>query len=237
MERNELFPNESLWMRARIYLAGHRKAINENLGLIIALLAAAFAGWSGWEAREARKDALLGLKDTTRSYVEAEDNTISGAMVLGSPYLNAHFSIKVYGNTPAFQIKVLANCQLGPAGVLLNKPGGITKDDFIIKPAPPLKPRAVEALLLPGVTVPGNPVSLDVHCIPPATQDDDIGVAEYGEIVYKDVFSDPHYSHFCYFNPTLIHEAVASQDTKKWNENALNAGKHLIPCSVYNDAN
>lgn len=65
-----------LRLRLRVYFARHRKNVNENLRLIIALLAAAFAGWSGWEAHEARKDALLGVKIAQRSYIDVRATSL-----------------------------------------------------------------------------------------------------------------------------------------------------------------
>ena len=212
----------------RTQFARRRKNINENLGLIIALLAAAFAAWSAWEAQKAREEAVLSSKIAQRSYVEAEDNGVAGGMVLNQPFLDAHYTLKVYGNSPAFEIVVTSNCKLGPAGSVINKPGGITKDDL-----------KTDSLRLPRVTVVGSQTPLQSHCQIPASSDESIGVVEYGEIDYKDVFGDSHYTHFCYYNPTLIHAAVASRGDKKsqWKEEAMDAGQHLIPCELFNDAN
>jgi len=225
---SEPLANVSPWIRLRIQFARHRKNINENLGLIIALLAAAFAGWSGWEAQKAREEAVLSSKIAQRSYVEAEDDSVAGGMLLNQPFLDAHYTLKVYGNSPAFGIVVTSNCKLGPAGLVLNKPGGITKDDL-----------KTDSLRLPGIMVVGSQTPLQSHCQPTASSDESIGMVEYGEIDYKDVFGDSHYTHFCYYNPTLIHAAVASRGDKKsqWNEQAMAAGQHLIPCGIYNDAN
>ena len=209
--------------------ARHRKIINENLGTIVALIAAAFAGWSAWEAEKGREDAhtdaMYSLKVAQRSYIQAETNTISGEMLLGTPTLYAHYNVKVYGSSPAFNIQVLANCKLGPAGYVLNKPEGITKADY----------QNISPLQLPTMVV-GNEIPLQTHCQSPDRKDDIIGVTEFGEIDYKDVFGDSHFTHFCYYHPTLIHAAVASGDEKKYRKWAIEAGKHIIPCDIYNDA-
>src|SRR5262245_23680630 len=90
-----------------------RKHFNENLGLIIALLAAAFAGWSGWEAYRARIDALLALKIAQRSYVEIKDvkSVVSWhGYADGSPRIDYSFVVKAYANSPAFQVRQLVAC-------------------------------------------------------------------------------------------------------------------------------
>jgi hypothetical protein len=58
----------------------------------------------------------------------------------------------------------------------------------------------------------------------------------YGAIHYKDVFGDAHYTHFCYYNASLVVEAIGNPDPKKWNEGALKAGQRLLPCETFNDS-
>jgi hypothetical protein len=210
----------SFGTKMRVYLARHRKNINENLSLIIALLATAFAGWSGYEAYRARLDALYGLKIAQRSYVEVEQPEITW----NGLYLVANHTVKVYGNSPALKISLTSDCQEGMIGELTNKPGGIQESDL-----------TQPALEFPTTAIEGTGQSVHVQCRNPHQLT--IGVVLYGAVHYTDVFGDPHYSHFCYFNFSLNEEALKNPDPKKWNQSAINAGKQLIPCNNFNDSN
>ena len=82
----------------------NRKQVNENLGLIIAFIAVAFAGVSGWEAYRTRMDALLSLKIAQRSYVGVKDvkSVVSWyGYADGSPRIDYSFVVYAYGNSPA----------------------------------------------------------------------------------------------------------------------------------------
>jgi hypothetical protein len=224
-------------------LARHRKTIIENLGLIVTLLATGFAGWSGYEAHETRKDAhqdaMTTLKIAQRSYVEAENPAIVGRFgivnssevpSIAVPLIEgleksliAKYAVRVYGNSPAFQVIVLANCRVGTIGNLMNKNAGISDADIKTPP-----------LALPSTMVAGAQFQIQAGCENP--DDEKTGAVMYGAIHYKDVFGEAHYTHFCYYNPYLLVEAIGNPDPKRWNERALKAGQNLIPCETFNDS-
>jgi|SRR5579864_102647 len=102
--KQPFFSRIPLRLRLRIYFARHRKNVNENLGLIIALLAAAFAGWSGYEAHKARKDALEGLKIAQRAYLDVRGHRADFFGVGNPPLIRYTHTLAVYGSSPAFQI-------------------------------------------------------------------------------------------------------------------------------------
>lgn len=58
----------------------------------------------------------------------------------------------------------------------------------------------------------------------------------YGAIHYKDVFGEPHFTHFCYGHPFLKVEAILNPDPKKWSEDEMKAGQHLVPLNIFNDS-
>ena len=239
-------------LRMRIYFARHRKHVNENLGLIIALLAAAFAGWSGYEAHATRNDALAALKIAQRSYVDVQDHTVSftGARMMrtGKTLLQYKHTVTVYGNSPAFEVEETSVCRLG---VFADPRPGITFDDFQLLQSfdLPFLQR------LPAEIIPGSRHSSSVTCNYPeggANRKTNMGALVYGIINYVDIFGDKHQKHFCYLNMFLEPEAVddtrglAVDNTGKilqqspgypnhWRQDDVEAGKHLIACKIWND--
>lgn len=237
-------PNDSLQTHGRRSLARLSDNLTQNLGLFFAFLATAFAGWSGYEAHKSRLethlDTVTSLRLANRSYAVAEDPEIAAAFPVAEhteipiasrplaktleQQLMARHTIKIYGTAPAFQVTVVADCKVGLIGTLINKPGGIREADVKTPP-----------LALPSTMMPGAVYQLQEHC----TNDPSgitLGAVIFGVIHYKDVFGLAHYTHFCYDNPFIIAEAIGNPDPKKWNQNALTAGKHLVPCENFNDA-
>jgi hypothetical protein len=139
--------------------------------------------------------------------------------------LLAKHLVKVYGNgtTPVFEVKVMADCQIGPIGELINKKGGIVESDIKTDP-----------LTLPATMLTGSQFDLYEHCQNPHNAD--VGAVVYGAIHFNDVFGKSHFSHFCYYNAFLVVDAISDPDPKKWKESAINTGKHLIPCDNFNDS-
>jgi hypothetical protein len=233
---SELFQGVSFGTKVRIYFSRHRKTVNENLGLIIALLAAAFAGWSGWEAHEARKDALLSLKIAQRSYVDVQDHQVDwpGARwATGEAVLRYQHAVTVYGSTPAFQVRESTTCRLGIAARYKGQitMGDLTPGTFI---GGPLSEQ------LPDEIIPSSKYSSKILCelAPTKAIGGDQGVIVYGVINYEDIFREKHYKHFCYYNYSLVPEVLVNpKEASKWGADTAEAGKHLIACPIYNDGN
>lgn len=188
----------SLWLRIRIYFARHRKHVNENLGLIVALLAAAFAGWASWEAHEARidthNDSLLGLKVAQRSYLEVEDATFDSLSKTRTDS-HANFSVKVYGNSPAFNINVEAHCFVTPKignNALYSLDGGGGSNLSYLYSA-----WDQDNVHSYPVFIPGTPYKEVALCSTLNNGDLD-GFISYGVVRYDDVFDDHHFTEYCF---------------------------------------
>ncbi|MGC2694916.1 MAG: hypothetical protein WA738_03915 [Candidatus Angelobacter sp.] len=96
--KQPFFPELPRILRLRIYWARRQRAINRNLGLIIALLASAAAVWSGNEAHMARLDALDAMRLLQRPYVSVLSGAWNNDGVDGQA---VSVRLKNYGATPA----------------------------------------------------------------------------------------------------------------------------------------
>jgi hypothetical protein len=190
--KQPFFSGISPWSQFRIYFARHRKHVNENLGLIVALLAAAFAGLSGWEAYRARIDALLGLKIAQRSYIEIKDvkSAVSWkGYADGSSRIDYSFVVKAYGNSPAFQIRQAVTCDRGLRLELQYPPTSAEKPLSAESWGPNESFLHLVAAHLPS----GSEEEVYGSC--PYSKD---GWVLNGVVFYNDVFGDSNYIHLCY---------------------------------------
>jgi len=193
-------------------------------GILVSLVAVFFAGLSWHEARAARMEAHSDSETAERSYVTIGQAEAQGrGQLAGVDFLAGKLVVRVSGGTPAYDASILGNCSIGPVGKLArNGP-----QDADLKKITPLK---LPAMMIPGTEVPVyTQCSTDTH--------PDIGFVTYGILTYRDIFENKHVTHFCYMNWRLIPDAVATGDTKKWKQSAIDAGKDLVPCDTFNDGN
>lgn len=214
----------SLWLKMRIYFARHRKHVSENLGLIIALLAAGFAAWASWEARQARKDAhddaMRSLKIAQRSYVEVEGHTMQTIVVKnGRTYPQASFEVKVYGNSPAFNVRIHHGCRAGPDHTAIEKISGTR--ELMQRILADYNQRQYQVL------VAGSSDKVETECWTDSTEPSysGSGLISFGAVSYDDVFGDHHLTSFCYDGPF---EALPIQKP-------LHSPASLSECPVFNE--
>ena len=225
------------------FFALFRKHVNDNLGLIIALLSAVFAGWSAYEAYAARNDAIASLKIAQRSYIDVQEHTVTWSKAMlstGEPILQYSHTVTVYGNSPAFQVKETSICSLG-AESLFERPKGLTLDDlqFVQVRELPTRQR------LPAEIIPGSKHSSDVACSYLPNKTKFPGALVYGVVNYEDLFGDKHQKHFCYYNrmlepKTIYNAAIAAAHPRpeagiEAEKHLLEDETHLIACDIFND--
>lgn len=231
--KQPFFSGIPLWLRLRIYFARHRKNVNENLGLIIALLAAAFAGWSGWEAR---KDALLGLKIAQRSYLDVRGHQVddSGMEHGGKmPLIRYKHTLAIYGSSPALQVSEKVNCRTGIFGSIKSINGrmmDVTDNDLALFRHS--KETAVENVtpLPPDEFLPGSTYTSEYYCesMPAEGGRWPIeGVIAFGEVAYKDIFGETHYKNFCYYDVFFVPTRLTASEPIF----------ELSACPIHNDGN
>jgi len=85
----------------------------------------------------------------------------------------------------------------------------------------------------PDELVPGGSHSPEYYCKPmpvekgrPAPPPGSTGVIAFGVVTYKDIFGEPQYRNFCYYNPLLMLPDPAS---------SLPGRGELFPCPIHND--
>ena len=210
MQKQDSFAHGVLH-RISSYYRQERKAINENFGLIVALLAAAAAVWSGYEAHLGRIDAAKLGRDMLLAHVEATrlderpfivpiatEWKLDTRVRTHSQVILLSLKARATGRTPAFDVNIREACILDPNS-FTHLP-----DFSSLEPAFQLSPILI-----------GNQESA-MDC--PVTR----GVGEqgyiraYGELLYVDLFRQKHSATFCF---------VAEDD----HADARNQGK-LEPC-------
>jgi hypothetical protein len=89
----------------------HRKTVNENLGLIIALAASCAAVWTGYEARHARLEARTAVEQSLKVQQESvQAQTKSVDAQIASMRLEQRPYVRVTpGSVPAWQDSFAAN--------------------------------------------------------------------------------------------------------------------------------
>lgn len=179
--------------RIRTYYRRERKTINENFGLIVALLAAAAAVWSGYEAHLGRIDAAKLGHDMVQAHVEAtrlDERPFIVPMATGwkvdsrvgtdSAVILLSLKARVTGRTPAFDVNIREACIIDPNS-FTHLP-----DFFSLEPAFQLAP------ILAGT----EESSMDC----PVTRDlrEQGYIRAYGELLYVDLFKQKHSATFCF---------------------------------------
>ena len=156
--------------RFTAYLAKHRKQIYENLGVIVALVAACAALWSGYEAHRTRVD-------DDRAYVNAVPTNFKFVQEAGQKRrAEVHFNILVVGKTPAYDVEIGTTCTLGNH-----------------HPAPPKPVELVRSMLLQETVKWGCIAIAEKEEDFRSTY---LHVA--GTLSYRDIFRDRHCLPFCF---------------------------------------
>lgn len=179
--------------RIRSYYRRERKTINENFGLIVALLAAAAAVWSGYEAHLGRIEAATLSRDMLQAHVEAtrlDERPFIVPIATGwkldtrvgtqSAVILLALKARATGRTPAFDVNIREACILDPNS-FTHLP-----DFSALEPAFQLSP----------ILVSNQESSMDC----PVTRDlrEQGYVRAYGELLYVDLFRQKHSATFCF---------------------------------------
>jgi hypothetical protein len=179
--------------RIRSYYRRERKAINENFGLIVALLAATAAIWSGYEAHLGRIDAANLGRDMLQAHVEATRlderpfivpsatgwrlDSHAGAQ---SAVILLSLKARATGRTPAFDVNIREGCILDP------NPFTHLPDFSSLEPAFQLTP-----------ILAGNEES-SMDCPVTRGSGEQGYIRAYGELLYVDLFRQNHTATFCF---------------------------------------
>jgi hypothetical protein len=192
----------------------------DNLGLIIAFFAAAFAGWSGYEAHEARKDALAGLKIAQRVYLDVRGHK-AGDSGGGTEYRH---TLAAYGSSPAFHVSDHIICWTGIGSRVHAVIGPMEGDLAFFRASNVSLVSPSNRSMPPDEMLPGGSYESMLLCLPwQSPGQPEAGMIAFGEVEYKDIFGDAHYKNFCYYDPAFL-------PTNK-------TAPQLMPCTVHNDGN
>lgn len=185
--------NNSIWRRIHAYYGKEQKAINENLGLIVALLAAAAAIWSGYEAHHGRLDAAEIGRGMLQAHIAATQLDERPFVVpsatgwnlearegLQSTIVHVLLKARASGRTPAFDVAIREACVLDP-GAFTHLP-----DFSSLEPAFQLSPILANAEESP------------MDCPVTRGPSDQGYIRAYGELLYVDLFKQPHTTTFCF---------------------------------------
>jgi hypothetical protein len=198
--------------RKKISLPAIGKHTRDNLGLIVALLAAAFTAWQGYEARKARVNADQFARDTITLQKEAVDAQTQATRLDERPYVNVVPSGHQFGRHPSAtgspatlffqtQLKLVTSGRMPAMQVNL----GWECDEYIPETGPG---RITKELLSGGqiekmtsfahLTTSGEMIAGDcTQDISPKREQIPI-LYIVGDVAYKDYFGNPWEEPFCY---------------------------------------
>jgi hypothetical protein len=185
--------HEKFWHRIHSYYRSEQKTINENLGLIVALMAAAAAIWSGFEAHRARLDSAdigRGILQTQIDAMQLDERpflvaTASGWKLeakrgLQSTVVQVSLKAIASGKTPAFDVAIREACLLDP------NPFTHLPDSSSLEPAFQLSP------------ILANREESAMDCPVTRLPTDQGYIRAYGELLYSDLFKRKHSTTFCF---------------------------------------
>jgi hypothetical protein len=196
-----IFPDLSTFRKRVAYnYDQHRKTINENLGLIIALLASAAAVWSGYEAHKSRQEARNAADKSLAIQQQSVDAQIEAMRLEQRPYVEAQFQnlsfgfdgysfnirLTSKGNTPAVNVHLLPYCT--------NKSDGEEVLDFKTLPQrPDLQSTEKQNPLNTQYLMPQSSTS-----VPCNIQELSLSSRVIGVVSYTDLFNQNHHTPFCF---------------------------------------
>lgn len=185
--------HESLWERIHSYYRREQKAINENLGLIVALMAAAAAIWSGFEAHKARLDSAeigRGILQTQIDAMQLDERPFLVAAASGwkleaqrglqSTVVQISLNARASGKTPAFDVAIREACVLDPNSFTHLPDFSLLEPSFQLSPI--LANHEESAMDCPVTRMPK----------------DQGYIRAYGELLYSDLFKRKHTTTFCF---------------------------------------
>lgn len=185
--------HERPWERIHSYYRREQKAINENLGLIVALLAAAAAIWSGFEAHKARLDSAEIGRGILQAHIDATQLDERPFLVaaesgwkleahpgLQSTVVQISLKARASGKTPAFNVAIREACVFDP------NPFTHLPDFSSLEPAFQLSP------------ILSNQEESAMDCPVTRVPNDQGFIRAYGELLYSDLFKRKHSTTFCF---------------------------------------
>lgn len=197
--------------RVTYHYEQHRKTINENLGLIIALLASAAAVWSGYEAHRSRTEArvaadrsLMVQQQSVDAQKKSVDAQIQATQLDERPFIivdmgeireTTQTSVIDLTKVTVFSTYLKYSVSGRTPAINVRFFSGYGEGTLLGSEVRKLLQTAVRQNenLTESLIYPGNSVSSEIT-YPEAPE----GITFYGFVVYDDLFHVSHKTDFCY---------------------------------------